>query len=73
MADRKEPRGWYVEDRIAEIKYVLDRLEWEMMGAFFIGNRAAEMEALAERLQRLAKEDKGHGQGLRAREFKDAA
>ena len=69
MTDRKEPRSWYVADRIAEMKNALDNLEWEMMGSHFIGHRAAEMEDISTRLLNLAKEDKG----IKAREFKDAA
>lgn len=49
-----EPRGWYVADRIAEIKSALSSLEWEMGGARFIGDRAEEMLDVARRLERLA-------------------
>lgn len=73
MTDRKNPRGWYIEDRIAEIKHALWNLEWEMHGSYFFGRRAQEMEDLSNRLLNLAKEDKGNGRGLKAREVKDAA
>ncbi len=65
----KEPRGWYVSDRIEAIRRNLFDLEWEMTGAHFVGDRAEEMAELAERLSNLAKADKG----IKPQEMKDAA
>jgi hypothetical protein len=76
VTDRKEPRGWYVEDRIAEIKHALNNLEWEMMGAYFVGRRAEEMQIISQRLLNLADPKKGHTdlpEGMKAWEVKDAA
>lgn len=51
---KTEPRNWFITDRIAEIRTALLGLEWEMIGAHFVGDRAEEMMGLARRLERLA-------------------
>ena len=64
----KEPRGWYVADRLDLLGSILSEIEWEMVGAHFVGDRAEIVRGLAKRLTDLTDPLKGHLPGPEAKD-----
>lgn len=73
MTLHSKPGIGYVHYHIERIRQSVGDLEREMSGWYATGNRACELEALAERLVNMTKPSKGHLEGVEAKEFRDAA